>query len=134
MKMRKSFIFVKKNLKINIWKINNIVKLQIMLQITILFSVWLCTMQQDHHYQSYQECQVLQNNWEKTSITFGCDQELFHTSLQSYTNHKQISMYMGSSKIAFFDTLSGSYPHQKQSLIANDIFQQFFYIFPGSGT
>ena len=134
MKMQKSLMFVKKNLKINIWKINNIVKLQIMLQITIIFSVCLCIMQQDHHYQSYQECQVLQSNWEKTSITFGCDQELFHASLQFYINHKQISMYMGSSKIAFFYTLSGAYRQQKQSLIANDIFQQFFYIFHGSGT
>ena len=94
MKMQKSVIFVKKNLEKNIWKIKNIVKLQIMLKIAILFSVCLCTIQQDHHYQSYQECQVLQNNWEKTSITFGCDQELSHTSLQSYTNHEKISLYI----------------------------------------
>ena len=46
----------KEKIEKNICKIKNIVRLQIMLLITILFSVCLCMMQLDHHYQNYQEC------------------------------------------------------------------------------
>ena len=47
----------------------------------------------------------------KISITFGCDQEIFHTFLYSYTNHEQISLYMAPLKQFFFHTLSRSYHH-----------------------
>ena len=135
MKMKKYVIFVKKNLKINIWTIKNIVRLWT--DHNIDNNSIFCLLMYDAIRSSLSKLSRMlgvTKQLGKISITFGCDQEIFHTFLYSYTNHEQISLYMAPLKQFFFHTLSRSYPHLKQSLIAIDIFQQFFCIFTGSCT